>query len=110
MALKTKLLNPSASLPAYILDEHYQRKHLPECDVRTREISEKQKGNVLAGMKFHLIFPAGNFTAHGSLFVYGDLTRICCEFLLCRYMADFAIQCTICAELSINGLYFANDY
>lgn len=27
MALKTKLLNPSASLPAYILDEHYQRKH-----------------------------------------------------------------------------------
>ncbi len=29
MALKTKLLNPSASLPAYILDEHYQRKHGP---------------------------------------------------------------------------------
>ena len=27
MALKTKLLNPSASLPAYILDKHYQRKH-----------------------------------------------------------------------------------
>lgn len=29
MALKTKLLNPSASLPVYILDEHYQRKHGP---------------------------------------------------------------------------------
>lgn len=29
MALKTKLLNPSASLPAYILDEHYRRKHGP---------------------------------------------------------------------------------
>lgn len=29
MALKTKLLNPSASLPAYILDKHYQRKHGP---------------------------------------------------------------------------------
>lgn len=31
-------------------------------------------------MKFHLIF--ANFTAHGSLFVYGDLTRICCEFFI----------------------------
>ena len=29
MALKTKLLNPSASIPAYILDEYYQRKHGP---------------------------------------------------------------------------------
>ena len=27
----------------------------------TREISEKQKRNVLAGVKFHFIFPAGNF-------------------------------------------------
>lgn len=33
-------------------------------------------------MKFHLYFPAGIFTAHGSLFVYGDLTRICCEFFI----------------------------
>lgn len=29
MAMKTKLLNPSAALPLYILDEHYQRKHGP---------------------------------------------------------------------------------
>lgn len=33
-------------------------------------------------MKFHLIFRPEIFTAHGSLFVYGDLTRICCEFFI----------------------------
>lgn len=49
-------------------------------------------------MKFHLIFRPEIFTAHGGLFVYGDLTRICCEFLLCRHMTDFAIQCTICVN------------
>ena len=37
MALKTKFLNPSASLPAYILDEHYQRKHGPKATYGQRK-------------------------------------------------------------------------
>ncbi len=29
MAMKTKLLNPASSMPAYVLDVHYRRKHGP---------------------------------------------------------------------------------